>query len=342
MATDLDQTVIESQRRYWYSRIPFTSTDSIAAGNTRTFTTLQGWNTSEDLATQVGIRTVGATQDPNVQYQATADSTPSQWYADSQRPGLAPIDVGAYATQNLSLAFTNQGSGATVNTQTIYTADIWQLPVANRIMRNLPLPEDLKALAASVGLDLDPNAMQGTFPLPIGTVIERTYANRRIGPDIAFGGKAPTPTKSDQIFMTLTRSSPNEMFVVRAIGARAPDGPDYGVRIRVDQDNNNQLVDLDASLLSLDHPTDLFLPATRRLNFHIICTQADAPGPVPVRVEVWRVSLSAILRVRMGLQSLSQLIAAMGGRTGKGSTSEQQTLARAAGALYTRILAGVK
>lgn len=342
MATQLDQQTIESQRRYWYSRIPYTSTDSIAAGSTKTFFSLRDWNTSEELTTQVGVRTVGATQDPNVQFQVTADARPVQWYADSQRPALRPVDVGAYATGNLSLQATNQGTAATVNSQTLYTADIWQLPIAERVMRNLPLPDDLKALATSTGVGLDPSAMQGTLPIPIGTVIERTYQNRRIAPDLAFGGKAPTPTTSDQVFYPLVRQSPNEMFVVRSIGAQAPSAQDYGVRIRIDQDSQSQIVDLDASLLSLDHPTDMFLPALRSLNFHIICTVADAPGPVPVRLEVWRVSLSAILRVRLGLQSLSQLIASMGGSTARGRTPEQRTLAEAAGALYTRIIAGVK
>jgi hypothetical protein len=352
VGADLDLTTIQNQaERYWYSRLAYTSTQSIGVKQQAQLIQLAGWNEPQDLSIQARVRTFAATQDPNLWVQLRADQNPVTLYGDMLRPALRPVGVNAAALQNLSLGVTNSGSAATVNSQMLYGVDIWKLPIASRIMRGVPLPADDKRLAEAVGVDLDPSTMAGTLPHDIGTVIEQTYQNRQIASPIAYTGKSPSVSLSDNAFFEATAGSGNELLVLRYLGAQAPDGPDYGVRLRVDQDNYSQVLDVDAAMTSLDEPFDLILPARRRITVHIIATQAAPPAPVPVRVEVWRLSLDTILRVRLGLQRLSAVTAvfvanALAGLP-SGATAAQRQAAtdrarHSAADLFARIMVGVK
>jgi len=124
--------------------------------------------------------------------------------------------------------------------------------------------------------------------------------------------------------------------VVRNVAIEADEG--YGVQVQIERDADPQHTVIDASTVSLDRGADLFVPAKDYVQV-TVSTQRALPGPIPVRLTVWHVSLSDILRVRLGLLDLQglQSLFTEGART----PEQEKALLDAATRLYDRTLAGV-
>jgi hypothetical protein len=322
-AFGLDQ--IRSAEPYWYERQAYTATVNVAGNQIYNLFSVQGWEPSNQPTYQASLVDLGITQDPNIRLDITYDRSNLRAFADHFRPDLDPVEVNRWALNNLSVTLTNLSSSTSQSTQIVYTTSVWRMPIAVKLLLGYALSAQEQAIARAVGLDLSPVAQQGVFPIPLSAIIERTYANRQIRGPLEWSGPAQTPTTNPTAFLNVVANT-NELLVLREIYAEAD--PDYGIRIQVDRDGAQNYLDLDASLLSRGgQGVDMFLPAKTSLAVKIVASQ-QPPGPTPVRVVVWHLSLSAILRVRLGLSTEADLQALYGNQVGL--------------EVYQRIVAGVR
>jgi|SRR5579875_1222720 len=326
MGTQLSQDVIRNALDYWYERNVYTSTLSLAPGATAAlFPLLASWNPPTGARQVVSLETIAASQDPNLRLQVTYDGLSATVLGDDLAPDLKPVRVSAPAASSLGLSAVNTGTQASTGTQVLYGTSIWTAPVAYKVLHGYGLTQEDLDLAKQVGMETNPVQSRGTHPIPISAVIERTYANRMTQSPYQFQGPSPLATTQGAVFAQVNANPPGQdLLVLRYLAAEADE--DYGVTITLDRDNQIGHTTWDAGLMSLDHPLDLFIAAKSSLTFHIQAAVAP-PGPIPVRFEVWHVSLTAILRLRMGLMTKE----AAQGLYGQTQGSD----------LYARVLTGV-
>ena len=326
MGSQLSQDVVRNALDYWYERNVYTSTLSLAPGASSTlFPLLASWNPPTGARQVVSLETIAASQDPSLRLQITYDGLSSVVLGDDLPPDLKPVRVSAPAASSLGLTAVNQGTVQEVGTQVLYGASIWAAPVSYKVLHGYGLTQEDLDLAKKVGLKTNPVQSRGTHPIPISAVIERTYANRMTQSPYQFQGPSPQATTQGAVFAQVNANPPGQdLLVLRYLAAECDE--DYGVTITLDRDNQIGHTTWDVGLMSLDRPLDLFIAAKSSLTFHIQAGQAP-PGPVPVRFEVWHVSLTAILRLRMGLMSEAAAQGLYGSEAGAN--------------LYARVLTGV-
>lgn len=301
---------------YWYERqaYAFQATALTASGQVPLFS-LAGWNGGGAPATLVTLRELQVDTWPGVQALITADSQSYRPYVDTLRRDV-PTRGDWAAVKNLSAAITNQSatvigsSGLTIPTlQGRYQVAIWQMPAFEQLLRGTGLSpthtDYLKALgfASSVA---NPTDQRGNFPIPVSAIIERTYANRQVAPPIAWAQS--TVATTSQVALTTLTASANQLLILRNLAGVAP--AEAGVTLTVDRDNDASYVQWPANQLGR-RGVDLFIPATNHLTLSIQATNPEST-PVPVRMEVWVLSLSNILRARLGLLSEAGLQALLG------------------------------
>jgi hypothetical protein len=327
MGSQLTSDLIRNALDYWYERDAFTATLSVGAGAAQPlFPALSAWNPANGARQIVSLESLAATQDPNLRFSLAYDGYTSVIYGDELRSGLGPSKIAAPAAANLSLVVTNTGTAATSGTQVVYTASIWTPPVAYKVLHGYGLTAAELEVAKQAHLATNPVAQTGVHPIPISAVIERTYENRLLQSPWQFQGPSPTATTAGAVIAQVNAQPPGQdLLVLRSIGAEADE--DYGITLSWDRDNQLGQGSVDAALLSLDQPLDLFVPAKTSLTFHLQAA-VPPPGPTPIRIEVWHVSLSAILRTRMGLVTLADLEGLYGQQGGQD--------------LYYKTLAGVR
>jgi len=299
MAQVFGASTISNALAYWFERLAYTTTISLSPGSTQGVFSVSAWNGNNGARQVVSMPYMASTQDPTVQYTLVYDQQTRYLFGDQFPPSLRPEATnGSDAYQALRLTATNtSATQATTNAQVIYGIDVWTAPVAYKVMRGFPLTlDEVQTIARQAGIQTNPVQERGTFPIPLPTIIERTYANRIRRIVQGMGLPSPVATTQGNAFDQITALS-NGMIVLRSLAAEADE--DYGVTITVDRDNNPAHLVVDAGHLSLDHPLDLFIPAMQSLTFHIQAAQ-QPPGPVPVRYEVWHVAMDAILNVRLG------------------------------------------
>jgi len=302
MSSSFGQTDLTAAQPYWYERIPYAfSASNLAASGAVPIFAVQGWNGGGAPSTLVSLREVTVDPWPGVIAQITADTQTYRPYVDSlahQRPAH-----GAWAAvRNLSFQLSNQTAtvlppaGLAIPVlRGRYQVAIWQMPAFERLLRGTGLSPTDTAYLDALGFGTDANNQKGWYPTPISAVIERTYANRQIAPPIAWA-QGVTATAQSSTVLTLT-ARPNQLLVLRELAAVAP--PEAGVTLTVDRDNDAGHVVLPADQVGRDG-VDCFVPALQHLTFKI---QAQNPpaSRVPLRLTVWVLSLSNILRARLGL-----------------------------------------
>jgi hypothetical protein len=346
MANAFTGDVITASLPYWYSRLPYTVSVALGAGGQTNLTgPVTGYNTQESPGALVTLETVHTALDPNLVLRVQADQQTLQLYTAAHPPGFRPVPVGARAVQSLTLSAYNPGSATSLPSSVLYSVSVWRLPLTMKILLGYAITSDEQALAQRLGLDISPVAMNGQFPIPLSAVIERTYANRLIGSPLIYDGPPLTfPPGGGQVSLPPFSVPPNALYVLRSVAV--PMDADYGPTVQIDRDANESFVQFDPSVSP--EPVDLFLPALQRIQIRVSVT-SPPPGPVPIRVVLWPVSLSNILRVRLGLitetglvqvfQAAAEARAAAEHRTP--TAQELQAAAAAAETFYLKVLAGV-
>jgi hypothetical protein len=333
-----DQATIRAASAYWFEQLPYTnSIGTLAASTTASVFSLSGWNAPQVQSTWVELTSLGTSQQGNVQYHLTYDpgsapGSPNDTYALGYPPGLRQAPIGRGAVTSLSLsAINNSTTIALPNVQTNYTLTVWRMPVAFKVLYGLPLTPAEQSIASAVNLDTDPNNQTGVFPIPWDATIDRTYSNRQIDGVLTVPALPTATTSASQFYYEAVRNS-NEMLVLRRV--RVESNLDDGVLITVDRDNDQAHVVLRGEQCGEDG-VPMFVPATNNLTFTISAASPPA-APVPVGLEIWRLSLSNILRLRMNLITTALLAAQY--------QLEGMTASRAnelATSLANKVLAGV-
>jgi len=325
-----DQRFITSADPYWYERGVFTATLSIPAGQSVPIVSgVSGWN-GNFARDVVFLDSIAATQDPNVILTINLDGQVRYVYGDTLSPRLRPVRTHAGVYQNLALSVQNKNTiAATVNTQIMYSVAVWQAPIAYKIMRGFRLTPEEVTIAKAVGLDpSNPEAERGTFPIPLSAVIERTYQNRITRTTLEFAGPDPNAAIQGTPFYSVP-ALPNELLVLRSIGAEID--ADYGPSLTIGRDNEPSHLTIDPSVLSLDEPVELFVPATQSLTFTLSAVTPPV-GVTPVRIEVWHIAKTITLDARV-----------QGPQSSFGLAAIQGLLGEAAGTkFYQDLLAGVR
>ena len=327
--TVFGQQFISQATPYWYERAVFTSTNTIAAlGQASIVSGVSGWN--GNFAKQVVVfDSIAATQDPNMLYTLKIDGQVRQVYGDTLKPNLRSSRLGVGLYKNIGITAYNVSTTTTVqNSQLLYGVSVWEAPIAYKVMRGFPLDPNELAIAKAVGIETTPVGQHGTLPIPLDAVIQRTYENRIQRVTLEYAGPDPTAAVTGSPFYSVS-AQPNELLVLRSLGADID--ADYQPTLTIGQDNNPQHLVIDPSLLSLDDPVDLFIPATQSLTFTLEVTTVPN-GVVPFRFEVWHVALSSILNTRLGIAT---------GQFGKESLIGLYGETKGAD-MYNRILAGVQ
>jgi hypothetical protein len=297
MASTLTTSMIAALTPYWYARVPVVTTVSLAAGTTaNVLGPLTNWNPGPSPTTLVTLNAVRAAQDPGVTLQAQADRTSLQLYTTSQPPGYAPVRVGLPAAQSLSVTAQNLTTTASQLSPVLLDLSVFRLPIAWKILLNLPLSPTDEATAAAIGLDTAAVAQNGQFPIPLPAVIERTYLNRAYAASLAYDG----PPILGQGALTATLPTfivpDNAVWVLRRIVV--PIDADYVPLVTLNWENQDSF--WQGNPAQVPGGLDFFLPFLQQLQVQVT-VQTPTPGPIPVRIEVDQLVLSNILRVRLGL-----------------------------------------
>ena len=297
---------ITHARPYWLERTPYnTVIDSIAAGATQNVFSVNGWNTAPGSSNMVAeLYSLGITQYPQLQVAITYDGNTDRFFADDFPMALQQLRMGHSARSNLVVNLTNNGTTTLTNVQVQYVCQSWRSPPSYKILQGYALTAAEKTVALGAGLGLNPNQDEGLFPIPLESVIDRSYKNRRTEPWVRFAnditlGAAGVGQVIDQV-----QAMPNELLVVTDVGVDADF--DDGGTFSVDRDNDATHIQLDADQLSVNDPLDMWVPALNHLTFHYESTLLPAAA-VPIRFGILHVSLDLILDLRMGLLSTDQV-----------------------------------
>jgi hypothetical protein len=348
MASLLSKDVISQATPYWYERIPFVADVNLSSGGTEPIIPqLTGWNTSQSPQTLCTLEELATVRDPNLSIRVSADGDTRTFYASSHPPNLEPLPVGIRAVTSLT-ATAQALSGPTIGTSPIvYSVGIYQLPLTWKVLLGYTITEDERAIADALGLTTSPIAQNGQHPIPIGTMIERTFLNRQVASPIVYDGPSITFSSSLTVDMPQINVPPNTIAVLHKVGIGV--SADYGPSFVVNRDNQANHVQIqDASVATITRPLSMWVPAENQIQITVQVAEVP-PGPVPVRVEAYTISLSNILRIRMslitgrGLEALFQAqVRAAAQAEGRAPTPEElAAAARNADAFRDKVLAGV-
>jgi hypothetical protein len=307
LAQTLGINEVNAAKKYWLEQFPQTVvlTNLAAGSRTPVMPTLQGWNTGGAPDTYVELTSLGVSPIPNVLIQVVADGQAVQYRATEFPPELQQRYIGMGGVRSLSVAALNQGTTTVPLLQVNALFTIWRMPVAAKVMHAYPLTQEEAQAARRVRVEMNPVLQGGTRPIDIETIINSTYRNRRISPSIDnFDQYTASNVSGGQAFY-IAQAYANQMLVVTSIAADA--FYDDGVTITVDRDDDQAHVVILASSTDLANGLPMFVPALRTLAFKIQSVTVSPDAPIPVRIEGWRLSLSNILRVRLGLATAADL-----------------------------------
>lgn len=311
MATVFGTEAIRHASQYWLERIPYTTTiGSLAPGATEPVFAVRGWNPGADPARMMArLDGIGLAPVPNVQVLVRADHDQQQYDAPTFPGNLDLLPVDGTAFTNLSLAVINRGTTTVTNLVLRYSITLWRDPIAAKLLYGqAPSAADTALLKAGFNLTPSQFVARGHVPLDIDSLIQTSYQNRILGVVTPY---ALQTTVSSTAVTTLppVLAQPGQVLILRqvAMAARYEDG----VTLTIDRDTDTDEVVLPALPGDLDHPIPLFLPATEQLAFHVSATTTPSAA-VPLQFQVWRVSLSDILKIRMGLVTQTDLAASEG------------------------------
>jgi hypothetical protein len=302
------QTIRDAEP-YWLQQVAYTALISSVPANAQVSvqTAVQRWNPTNDPKTVVILDAVAASTAPGVQWWIQNDKALGRVDLGTVPPDLTPLPTGRVAVDSLSHYLVNTTSAPAANIQLLYRYTIWHDTLAWRVMRGLPLTDEQRQTLRSLGLETTPTDQRGTLPMTLDRIIEGTYRPRLIRAPLNYALLVNAST-TDTTFHT-ERAEPNQLLVLRSIAAAANE--EDGVTITVDRDSQQGAMVLDAAMLRIDAPLTVFLPATQHLSFHVQATTTPA-APIPVRLEIWAVALSNILRLRLGQVTAETLAPLMG------------------------------
>jgi hypothetical protein len=344
MPASFSRDVILQGERYWYERIPFVQQVALTSGATTSIVGLvSGWNQGQSPDYLVTVEDVATARDPNLAIRIVADGQTYTLYAASHPAALQPVSVQARSVDSLAITAFQLGTGTSLASPVVYSVSIFHLPLVWKVMLGYPITPEEQDMARQLGLTTSPVAQNGQHPIPLSAVIERTYLNRQYATPLAYDGPPATFGSSLTWESPTFTASTNELLVLTEVAAAI--SSDYSPQISVMRDSVQGAVVFDPSVTSLQRPMRMWLPALDQIQV-TLTVSSPPPGPVPVRIKLLRLSLSNLLRVRLGLLSQAGLESLFSSERqaalGRALTDQELAVARqSADQFWLRIQAGV-
>ncbi len=298
VGNNISRQVIDEAKPYWYEEYPATLLFSSipAASQVNLWTALQGWNGSGPAEVYVEVKSIGITQLQGLTVSIAADSKQHYYDAGEFPPGLEPLSIGIGGIKTFSGTLTNTTTSAMINVQANVTFRIWKMPVSFKVMKGYALSPQEKASAAAVRETLSTTTQGGTKPMTIDTIIRGTYLNRNIGDPPLYVGRF-TATSQPQT-VDIDEAGTNQALLITRFASEA--NIEDGVALFLTRDGQSDHITLRADNLDLHRGIDCLAMVTRQYTFQASAS-ANPSAAIPLRVEGIRMSLSNILRARLGV-----------------------------------------
>lgn len=329
-------TDIHHAQPYWLERKPFTvNVTSIPAGGTYTLFSVKNWNSQTNISQLAELTQMAISNLHGLRIDVSYDDNSWTGYAQGFPNNLQMMNMGFKSVSKFSLVLTNTTTSTMSGIFVNYLITIWTMNVTYKVLENYAISPVQAKSAKALGISTSTVDQSGTYPIPLDTTIERTYKNRRIGHDIVVANRYSTSTSQSTIYQEITTND-NELLVLTNVGFST--NAKYGVTITVDRDSQSDELTLNGENLTMAG-IDMLMPANNHLTFYIQATTAT-PSTVPVNITIWHLSMSNILRTRMGILSLSDIEVLFS----KGAvTSDQITKAhQAADKFYNEVIVGIR
>lgn len=286
--------------RYWYEKIPYTYfTSSLATGSTPLYvvTDIAKTDSVAKMAILQNLST-SATTSENLSIIATHGSSRDNilpyTFPTFPQPVLSGEDEGMKSIHRAELSLVNNTGAAIDNLQMNYSVAIKRLNIAEKIFYGIGLTQEEQDLAGKLHLSVG----GGMRPLAISEFLKRAF----------WGHVLDTKTytlavsSSDGPILSLTPGR-DELFVVTSIASNATVGNQVLLTMNRDQDLN--YVQVLADNMDLDHPLDMWMPFTSRMDLSI--SAQTQTSNVPVRLTVQIIQKSVVIRTLLGEISLGNL-----------------------------------
>lgn len=308
----IQQSQIAKASANWLEQLPFTASyasvsgsGSANAGNQAAVFALQNWTSATTPGTYVELTEAGATPQAGLDLVINSDRNQIRPDLGGWPGALYPVPLRHGGVRNLSATLVNTTTGDLVNQQLNYLVTVFRMPVAVKVLRGYALTPQEKAWATQMGVSTDAANSRGTLPIPWETIIAGTYRNRQLDPTWQYSDTVAATTSA--VPFHHAQAGPNQLLILRRVSAQA--NYSQGVTITVDRDSDTGYLSLDASAVGASG-LPMLVPARDHLTFSLSATTAPN-GPVPIRIEIWTVALSNVLRVRLGLMTEADLAEAM-------------------------------
>lgn len=292
--------------KYWYERLQYTWGPQTANTGTTPVFAVNQINKTQVPMWFAALVKVAATSNANVALEFSFDRRTIPALANQGQTNALPAGTGSLirsepvfmpAVNNIALSLKNSGS-AVSSFQLNYQVAMRRLTVADKLMLGITqFTQDERDALNDKSIDVQGLVEKGTSPIPIEAQIERTYQNRLLYTDVRL--VHVDASTSDTAFLTIrsSESGQDTFMVLRSIAIEG--GVPVVVSVDRDEDYNYMGVNGAAFVDAEDSAFDVFVPALNYLTFHI---QANTPQTaVPIRVVVWHIKMSNIMRVRFGL-----------------------------------------
>jgi len=293
--------------KYWYEKLQYTwGPQTLSGGVTPVDTpvfSVSRLNRTDIPQWVAEFSSIGATQNASVALDFAFDrhripALVNQGFTDAMPSGLRTVLSDAIgATGSTHLIARNSSGGDIAAFQLNYQVAMRRITVADKLVMGVDkfTQDELDALNDK-SVDVRGLVDKGIHPIPIEDQIRRTYRNRA---KVDFRLLHVDSSTSDSSFLTIRASEfgQDRFLVLRELAIEG--GAAVVVSVDRDDDYNYMGVNGPAFAEGDDKPWDVFVPALNYLTFHI---QSAAPvSDVPIRIVVWHVKWSNILRVRFGL-----------------------------------------
>jgi len=293
--------------KYWYEKLQYTWGPQTLSGGAAPVDTpifsVSRLNRTDVPLWAAEFSGLAATQNADVSLDFAFDrhripALVNQGFTDVMPAGLRimlPDPIRAIG--NISLVARNASGGDIAAFQLNYQVAMRRLTVADKLVMGIDkfTAEELEALNDK-SIDVRGLVEKGIHPIPIEDQIRRTYKNRA---RVDFRLLHVDASTSDTAFLTVRASEfgSDRFLVLRELAVEG--GAAVVVSVDRDDDYNYMGVNGPAFAEADDRPWDVFVPALSHLTFHI--QAAASVTDVPIRIVVWHVKWSNILRVRFGL-----------------------------------------
>lgn len=303
-----------ARARYYYERLPYTALDPALAVLETPL--VNESNIAEDVGADklAIISRIGVTQTAGINLVMAGDKISRQESTTAFPPNFEPLmstdNDGERSQGILKLAWNNvSGATATATQQVTFHGTVKQLTVAEKILRGYSLTAAEQTLAAQFHLG-DPSDPfpPGTRPFSQQEMLEQIWGRYILDEDfVAYAypsvGTVPVP------FAEARPNRPGEEVLVwHTLAGGLADAADVGKGVQLTLKRDMQ-INLNTVLLdnaSPIYPMRPWVTALNTLQWSLSAQQATT-GAVVIRVHWYRVRLTNVLRVILGLAPVSDL-----------------------------------